>query len=53
MKVQWQVTTHEFLPTLVDDEILDRFSGEPIELPFTFWILRNARMALQALAVRS
>jgi hypothetical protein len=44
---------HEFLPTMTDDEILDRFSGEPIELPFTFWILRNARIALQALAVRS
>jgi hypothetical protein len=46
-------STHEFLPTLVDDEILDRLSGEPIELPFTFWIVRNARMALQSLAVRS
>jgi hypothetical protein len=43
---------HEFLPTVMDDAIVDRFSGEPIDdLPFAFWILRNARMALQAIAV--
>jgi hypothetical protein len=39
--------------TLTDEDIIDRFSGEPAELPFEFWIIRNVRTALQEMAVRS
>jgi hypothetical protein len=41
---------HKFFGTLVDDEIRERFNGEPIELPLTFWIMRNVRAARQTLA---
>ena len=41
-----------FRDTRVDHKILDRLSGKPIELPFTVWIMRNARLALSTLAVR-
>jgi len=43
---------HEFFGTLVDNEIRERFNGEPIELPLTFWIMRNVRAARQTLAVQ-
>ena len=43
---------HSWLRPLPGD-YLDRHSGEPIELPFIFWILRNSREALQTLAVQS
>jgi hypothetical protein len=42
-----------FLGVSCDDEVLDKFSGEPIELPLIFWIMRNVRTALQDMAVRS
>jgi hypothetical protein len=36
-----------------DDDIVDLFDGEPIKLPFTFWIMRNIRTALEAMSVQS
>jgi hypothetical protein len=50
--IQWH-SHHDFFGTLVDDEVRDRFNGEPIKLPLTFWIMRNVREALQTLAVQS
>jgi hypothetical protein len=44
---------HEAIQPRADDGILDRYSGEPIELPFMFWIMRNVRTALQTLAVQA
>jgi hypothetical protein len=41
------------LSTFADEEIIDKFHGEPIELPLIFWITRNIRTALQTMAVRS
>jgi hypothetical protein len=40
--------------TLVDEKFLNKASGEPLELPFSFWIMHNVRIALQnGLAVQS
>jgi hypothetical protein len=41
------------LGKLIDEDVIDKFSGEPIELPFTFWVMRNVREALQGMAVQS
>jgi hypothetical protein len=41
------------ISSFVDEEILQKFSGEPIELPLIFWITRNIRTALQEMAVQS
>jgi len=41
------------LSSFADEEIIDRFSGEPMELPLIFWITRNVREALQEMAVQS
>ncbi len=49
---QWCSDESCFRDTRVDHKILDRLSGKPIELPFTVWIMRNARLALSTLAVR-
>jgi hypothetical protein len=38
---------------LSDDTILDQLNGNPIELPYNFWIMRNVREALQPLAEQS
>ncbi len=42
-----------FLNDFIEDEVLDKYSGKPLELPLMFWIARNVGMALQKLAVRS
>jgi hypothetical protein len=41
------------LSELTDETILDKFNGEPIRLPYDFWIMRNVREALQTLAMQS
>jgi hypothetical protein len=33
--------------------IIDKDNGKPIELPYYFWIMRNIKAALQALAKQS
>jgi hypothetical protein len=38
---------------LQDDRLINRFNGEPIELPFNFWIMNNVREALQTLTMQS
>jgi hypothetical protein len=41
----------ENLGKLIDEDIIDKFSGEPIELPFMFWVMRNVREALQGMGI--
>jgi hypothetical protein len=41
------------LGELIDEDIIDRFSGKPVELPFMFWVMRNVQEALQTLTVKS
>jgi hypothetical protein len=41
------------LSSFADENMIDLFYDRPIELPLIFWITRNARTALQALAVQS
>ena len=31
-------------------DLFDKNNGKPLELPFTYWVMSNAREALQALA---
>jgi hypothetical protein len=49
---QWHSEQQE-LGTLVDESILDKFNGRPIELSLNFWVMRNVRAALQMLAKQS
>jgi hypothetical protein len=32
-----------------DNELVSRFNGEPLNLPLTFWVMRNVQMALHRL----
>jgi hypothetical protein len=41
------------ISSFADKEVLEKYSGKPLELPLIFWITRNIRTALQALAVQS
>jgi hypothetical protein len=41
------------ISSFADEEVLEKFSGKPLELPLIFWITRNIRTALQRMAVPS
>ena len=49
------ITTQKksFLSELEDETMLNKFDGEPITLPYGFWIMRNIRAALQSLTTQS
>jgi hypothetical protein len=49
----WYSCEEDWLSTFADEDIVDKFSGEPIRLPLIFWITRNIRTALQEMAVQS
>ena len=53
---QWHSGDHDALLTETHEHpnLVDKFNGEPLELPFTYWIMQNVRTALQSLvAVQS
>lgn len=39
-----------YLQDFIDEEIPDKFTGEPLDLPFLFWMMRNVRTALRSIA---
>lgn len=46
---------HSDVESLMDFSggIVSVFDGEPLQLPFLFWVVRSARLSLQRLAVKS
>jgi hypothetical protein len=49
--IQWH-SHHHFFGIVESHDVRDRFNGEPLDLPLTFWVLRNVREALQSLTMR-
>ena len=47
----WHSGDHDALlaETYQHPNLVDKFSGEPLELPFTYWVMQNVRTALQSL----
>ena len=53
---QWHSGDHDALltETYEHPNLVDKFNGEPLELPFVYWVMQNVRTALQSLvAVQS
>ena len=48
---QWHSGDHDALltETYEHPNLVDKFSGEPLELPFVYWVMLNVRTALQPL----
>jgi hypothetical protein len=48
----WHSGDHDALltETYEHPNLGDKFNGEPLELPFTYWVMQNVRTALQSLA---
>ena len=48
----WHSGDHDALltETYEHPNLVDKFNGEPLELPFTYWVMQNVRTALQSLA---
>jgi hypothetical protein len=48
---QWHSGDHDALltETYEHPNLVDKFNGEPLELPFVYWVMQNARTALQSL----
>jgi hypothetical protein len=44
---------HELWPDNITDDDSLTLRGEPLEMPFPYWVMRNVQAALTALAVRS
>ncbi len=52
----WHSGDHDALltETYEHPNLVDKFNGEPLELPFVYWVMLNVRTALQSLtAVQS
>jgi hypothetical protein len=45
----WYINAEQ-LGSWDDEHIVDNNNGEPIELPFAFWIMRNVRAAIEQMA---
>jgi hypothetical protein len=47
----WHSGDHDALltETYEHPNLVDKFNGEPLELPFTYWVMQNVRTALQSL----
>jgi hypothetical protein len=49
---QWY-SQAQFFGSFEDEEIRERFNGEPVEFELTFWIMRNVKEALETIEVQS
>jgi hypothetical protein len=47
---QWHSGDHDALlaETYEHPNLVDKFNGEPLELPFVYWVMQNVRTALQS-----